>query len=440
MIRGVTQRVRTIGGDSRLGLTLAAGLALLTGVLIFVALRANDSTASTRPGTGSAATAVTVVTAQQNIPAGIMITPDMVGVVSVAPDAVLSDVARDPQLVVGRVARIPILQGEQLVAAKLTAVGALGTGLSYIVPDGYRAMAVKVDKVVGAGGLLRPGDRVDVFAVITRDSGTQAVAIAQYVQVLAVEQDLQVVLPPAEPGEDVAVNADGTLVDQPSPQPASTVATLALPPAEALRVFYAESAGAIRLAVRAPGDDFILPASAPSLLEGFEDTAVNAQTSLSYVVPEGHRAMAVTVDKVVSAGGLIRPGDHVDLLAVLEVDTIGDSTTLTFARSITVAQNIEVLAVEQALENQTDNTANSEAAEQPAVQPNAIVVTLALTPLQAQHVLLAELQGTIRLSVRPPGDTTLIDIPDSAFFSIANSTNPLELITDSERSVYSSGD
>ena len=129
------------------------------------------------------------------------------------------------------------------------------------------------------------------------------------------------------------------------------------------------------------------------------------------------------------------------MIAVLEVEVIGGFLTK-FARSITLAQNIEVLAVEQALENAgslsaggglNDGTAGEATAggtEQPPAQPAATVVTLALTPLQTQHLFLAEDQGVIRLVVRPAGDDEIQELPESAFFAIADSTYPLGLITD----------
>lgn len=164
---------------------------------------------------------------------------------------------------IGQVARIPIYSGEQVIAGKLTAAP-LGEGLAYVVPPGMRAMAVEVNKVVAAGGNVRPGERVDVFAVIetTREDATgarqsvqQSLLLAQNVEVLAVEQRII----ERAPG---ATSSDGTLADQPEPDPAATVVTLALPPDVALRVLLADERGAIRLAVRPAGEDATVPALA----------------------------------------------------------------------------------------------------------------------------------------------------------------------------------
>ena len=122
---------------------------------------------------------------------------------------------------------------------------------------------------------------------------------------------------------------------------------------------------------------------------------------------------------------------------MLDVEVIGDGDSVTFSRAFTLSQAVEVLAVEQSLEALSESGTSADGARgttasatgaQPPAQPDAQVVTLALDPQVAQHVLLAELQGQIRLSVRAPGDTEILELDDTAFFSIADSTNPFDLI------------
>ncbi|MCB2226856.1 MAG: Flp pilus assembly protein CpaB [Desulfarculaceae bacterium] len=68
--------------------------------------------------------------------------------------------------VVGRVTKGPMVKGEPILAAKLAPKGAAG-GLSAVVPPGYRAMTVRVDEVIGVGGFVQPGDRVDVLVTLS---------------------------------------------------------------------------------------------------------------------------------------------------------------------------------------------------------------------------------------------------------------------------------
>ena len=254
----MTQAARSfsLGGSSRTGLLLAGALAAVTGILIFAALRSGDDS-GTKSVSGGAETAVVV--ARQNIPARTAIQADMVEVVRVPSNALLGGAFSSSDLAVGRVARIPIYKGEQLVQDKL-ATTKTELGLSYIVPQGHVGLAMKVDKVIGAGGLIRPGDRVDVIAVVDvkysdiasdkQFTDTRSFYLAENVEVLAVEQKLE--NRPVTPG--ASGSNDGTLVDQPAADATATVVTLALTTDDAPKVLLADEKGKVRLAVRASGD------------------------------------------------------------------------------------------------------------------------------------------------------------------------------------------
>lgn len=257
-------RTFQLGGSSRLGLILAAALAVITGLLVFAALRgADDGDAVVRNTAGGAET--TVVTAKQDIPARTEIKASMLELTKVPSSALLGGAFASDELVEGRIARIPIYKGEQLVQDKL-ASDKTDLGLSYIVPAGQRGMGVKVDKVIGAGGLIRPGDRVDVIAVVDvkyKDlttekefTETRSFTLAQNIAVLAVEQKLknEPVAPGAIAADTKKADADGALVDQPEAQPDGTVVTLSVSPDEAQKILISEEKGQIRLTVRAPGD------------------------------------------------------------------------------------------------------------------------------------------------------------------------------------------
>ncbi|RJX34831.1 MAG: Flp pilus assembly protein CpaB [Desulfarculus sp.] len=69
----------------------------------------------------------------------------------------------------GRVLKGPLFKGEVVLASKLAPPGAAG-GLSAVVPQGYRAMTVRVNEVIGVGGFVQPGDRVDVLATLGQGS------------------------------------------------------------------------------------------------------------------------------------------------------------------------------------------------------------------------------------------------------------------------------
>lgn len=255
-----------LSGSSRTGLLLAGILALIAGVLVFAAVNSgSDDGGGVRNASGGPET--TVVTAKQDIPARTEIKADMLQLTKVPANALLGGAFSSTDLVAGRIARIPIYKGEQLVQDKLAA-DKTDLGLSYIVPEGTRAMGVKVDKVIGAGGLIRPGDRVDLVAVVDvkysdvitgKDfTETRSFTIAQNISVLAVEQKLEN-QPPVSVAKDAKSTADqNALVEQPEAQPEGTVVTIALLPDTVQKVLLAEEKGQIRLTVRAPGDNEIV--------------------------------------------------------------------------------------------------------------------------------------------------------------------------------------
>jgi pilus assembly protein CpaB len=94
---------------------------------------------------------------------------------------------------VGRVAITPILKGEPILEAKLASSEA-GNGLAALLPEGMRAVAVRVDDVVGVAGFLHPSDNVDVIVTMKpRDDGnspTVSKIILQNIRVLAVGKEV----------------------------------------------------------------------------------------------------------------------------------------------------------------------------------------------------------------------------------------------------------
>src|SRR5215207_7870693 len=107
-----------------------------------------------------------VVVALNPIPLGAKITAEHLTTTPIPNGSTPEGAFRRIDEVVGRVAITPIGVREPLTSSKLAAVG-IGAGLSAVIPEGYRAMTVKVDDVVGVSGFVMPGSFVDVIAVIT---------------------------------------------------------------------------------------------------------------------------------------------------------------------------------------------------------------------------------------------------------------------------------
>ena len=241
-------------------LFLALILAGLSAVLVYAAISRGDSGSGVGAGEGTS-----VVVAKAAIAPGTTITADMIAV-QVVPESVVGDQPfQTTEDLIGQVARYPIAANEQVLFSKV--VGGVNVVdnnvLSHIIEPGKRGMAIDVKQVIIGGGLVLPGDHVDVLW-IGDESDVDfegAGLIAENVEVLAVHQtivDLPVSAPGAIDGEAPAALTDEERVraSEADPEPDAVTVTLLLTPDQAARIFCADmAAGALRLAVRAFGDD-----------------------------------------------------------------------------------------------------------------------------------------------------------------------------------------
>jgi pilus assembly protein CpaB len=139
--------------------------------------------------------------------------------------------------IVGRGVISPMVKNEIVLPAKLASKEA-GVGLPPVIPDGMRALSVRVNEVIGVAGYVLPGARVDVLATA---SPTDAHA----------DMTTKVIL------SNVQVVTAGTRLeqDQEKGKPMQvTVVTLLVFPEQAERLALASTEGKIQLALRNPMD------------------------------------------------------------------------------------------------------------------------------------------------------------------------------------------
>ena len=125
-----------------------------------------------------------------------------------------------------------------------------------------------------------------------------------------------------------------------------------------------------------------------------------AEDGFAYTISEGKRALAVSVDQVVAVGGLLLPGDQVDVIATLdtgEEDDGGRKPT-----SQVIIENVKVLSVGQNYDQHASEEAVGEAQ----------TVNLEVHPDEAPTLTLATEEGNIRLMLRSPVDEESVQ-PDS---------------------------
>jgi pilus assembly protein CpaB len=140
-----------------------------------------------------------------------------------------------PEKLVGRVAVVSVGAREPFTEFKLAAEGSAG-GLSAMIPEGYRAMTVKVDDVVGVSGFVMPGALVDVVVVINPvETGMGQNPISKIVL------------------QNIKVLANGQNIDKPkSEREAESVkaVTLQVLPEQAEKLALASTEGKLQLVMR----------------------------------------------------------------------------------------------------------------------------------------------------------------------------------------------
>ncbi|MBZ5603574.1 MAG: Flp pilus assembly protein CpaB [Acidobacteriia bacterium] len=119
---------------------------------------------------GAASKTSAMVVASHNLAVGTLVTPSDVQVTE-WPGPVPPQAFTNPDDVVGRGVVANIYAGETILADRLAAKGA-GAGMAATIPLGMRAVAVRVNEVVGLAGFVVPGMRVDLLISGTPPGGS----------------------------------------------------------------------------------------------------------------------------------------------------------------------------------------------------------------------------------------------------------------------------
>jgi pilus assembly protein CpaB len=222
---------------------IALGIAVILGIIAVYLANAYLARTEQRAETAEQGTTKVAVAA---IPLeyGTPLTPDKVKFIDYPSGSLPQGTFRDwNQLVPAgkqRVVLRPMTLNEPILASKLGGEGK-GASIAYLLPDGMRAAAVRINDVSGVAGFIQPTDSVDVL--ITRRAageGDRQVTdgLLQNIRVIAIDQD--------------AGSADG------KPQIGRT-ATLEVTPTDAQKLALAQQVGSLSLVLRKPGQEQDMP-------------------------------------------------------------------------------------------------------------------------------------------------------------------------------------
>jgi Flp pilus assembly protein CpaB len=250
-------------------------LAILTGALVFLAVRGNGSDDSAPMPVASGDTEVLVATS--NIAAGTKLDADMFRVAAFGEADMVPDAISDPQAIIGETVTVELLKGQQLSSVHLAAAtdDARVDALAFKIPENHRAIAITVTEGTAIGGNIVPGDRVDVIVKVDETERAEPEdlhfirvhTVLQNVLVVAREQvdvDRVVTLPAEDAEAQAAADAENNVPQdqefQQRPQDVDpdaglTTVTVALTPQQVQTLIAWDALGEVSLAMRPFGDD-----------------------------------------------------------------------------------------------------------------------------------------------------------------------------------------
>jgi pilus assembly protein CpaB len=177
-----------------------------------------------------------VIVATKDIPPGTAIEKDMVKLAPWPKTSLPLGTFTTPEQVVGKVNKVKAVANEPILQSKLAGEGA---GLTVLLTPGSRAMAVKVDEIIGVSGFIAPNDHVDVIATLVppgKSDGDEKFSkiVLQNKRVLSVAQSVEQKEGKAQVARSI---------------------TLEVSPEESEKLSLAQLQGELILALRAVGDD-----------------------------------------------------------------------------------------------------------------------------------------------------------------------------------------
>lgn len=295
--------------------------------------------------------------------------------------------------VLGKVSKTTMLPGEPILLEKLDVPQAF-SGLSFSIPEGKRAVSIRVNELSDFAGLIQPGDRVDVVLTYQTGGVKKSLVIVQNEEILAIDQNVKnasEILDLIKPKKSEMVKAS------------SHVVTFALPIEKAQRLILANQQGELTLVLRSFKDWAMAETEAPSADLG--GALAKAGSVLANSIPPQTRAVAVRFEEPSrTLAQFLEPGDFVDVLYT-ENDKGG------VRKTHLLLQNKQIYAVNKHawLQKTPPNmTAGAEALDggQPAANAEeGVILTFALSTFEAQKISLAQLQGRLTLTLRASGDS-----------------------------------
>lgn len=135
-------------------------------------------------------------------------------------------------------------------------------------------------------------------------------------------------------------------------------------------------------------------------------------------IPAGMRAMSVKVNEVIGVAGFVVPGTHVDVMVILQNQKADGLARV-------VVSNVQVLTAGTRYDQE-----NSRKDGKPIP---STVVTLMVSPPDAEKIALAQAEGQLMLSLRNPLDTAPTDSRGARTTTLFSSSGPASTSVEAPR-------
>lgn len=222
---------------------IAAVAAVISGLLLFFYLRGVEADANAnavQEATGQ------VVTPAADIPAYTPLTAEMLTTTDMPKDCIPANAVTSISDCLGLVSDSVLYPGEVLLTPMIGPIEEKAEELSYLVPEGKRAMAITVNAITGVGGYITAGDHVDL--ILYCSSTSEEGELTAYTQIV---------------GDNIEVLAAGDIAYEAGS--VYTTITLALTPEECREVYAAQALCSfdnvgcgLNVLLRSPGDEISL--------------------------------------------------------------------------------------------------------------------------------------------------------------------------------------
>jgi pilus assembly protein CpaB len=208
-----------------------------------------------------------VAVAAVDLPWGTTLAKDMIKKVDFLKRSLPQDSIADPASLVGRVLVYPVKANEPIFESRLAPTNLKTGGVGAVISQKKRAVAVKVDKVIGVSGFIQPGSRVDVL--ITLSTGKAHTPITK-----TILENLLVLASGSDTKDKKGFEERASTTD---------VITLEVTPEEAEKLAMATAEGKIQLALRNFSDTahVLTPGTTlPSLLASYSLQRPSGETNV----------------------------------------------------------------------------------------------------------------------------------------------------------------